>query len=76
MISYGHNNALESFISYISLLNRVGQFDEINAQFFENNSYDIVPSHMHQELWTPIVPINSLRSINLSNITTANVGLT
>jgi len=50
MISYGINNAPESFVSYIDLLNRPGQFDERNPQFFENDSDDIVPSHLHQEL--------------------------
>ena len=51
MISYGFNNAPESLnISHINLLNRVGQFDEINPQFFENDSFDTVPSHLHQEL--------------------------
>jgi hypothetical protein len=50
MISYGVDNALESFISYINLLNRASQFDEINPQFFKNNAYDNVSSHLHQEL--------------------------
>jgi hypothetical protein len=50
MISYGVDNALESFISYIKTLNRASQFDEINPQFFKNNAYDTVSSHLHQEL--------------------------
>jgi hypothetical protein len=36
--------------SLIDIINQAGQFNEINAQYFEDDLSKIVPSHIYQEL--------------------------
>jgi len=43
-VEYGIHNAPQS---YINLQNEVGQFDKINPQYFEDDSYDTVPSYLY-----------------------------
>jgi len=51
--SYGISNAPQSYIdalTEIEQFNEPGQFNELNTQYFEDNSYDIVPFYLYQEL--------------------------
>jgi len=51
--SYKTSNAFQSYINVlteIEQLNEPWQFDERYTQYFKDDSYDTIPSYLHQEL--------------------------